>query len=157
MAERGYPWQEMAKRDSVFDIDIKRIIESIPDERTRNIKGKRFSDATMGLVPFADPYRRIIYIPSWAKNYFELYELQWIVFHEVGHIINNHKNENPQGEDYIADEYAVRLQCRIGFGVCALTKISEREMRLNGERTINVGDAEIQRRINRLRRLGLPW
>lgn len=95
-------------------------------------------------------------MPGWVENHFEFYEFQWIVFHEVGHIINNHKFTNLHFE-FIADEYAVRLQCRICFGICALTKISEREMRLNGERTIYVGDAEIQRRINRLRKLGLPY
>ena len=152
----GLPWQEKAKRVSVWDYSIKVIIDRISDERTRNIRGKRFPDATRGLLPFADADQKIVYIPNWAKNYFELYEFEWIVFHEVGHIINNHKSTNLQFE-FIADEYAVRLQCRIKFGVCALTKISEREMRLGGERTIHVGNREIQLRINRLRRLNLPW
>ena len=135
MAERGLPWQEKAKRDSVFDKDIKGIIESILDERTRKIKGKRFPDSTRSLVPFAVADQKIVYMPNWFKNYFEPYEFQWIVFHEVGHIIYNHKFENPQFENIIADEYAVRLQCRIKFGVYALRKVSIREMRLNGERT----------------------
>ena len=153
----GLPWQEEAKRDSVWDYSIKVIIDRIPDERTRNIKGKRFPDATRLLAPFAVADQKIVYMPSWVENCFELYEFEWIVFHEVGHIIYNHKYEIPLDEDYIADEYAVRLQNRIGFGICVLTKISEREMRLNGERIIYVGDGEIQLRINRLRGLGLPW
>lgn len=153
----GLPWQEEAKRDSVWDYSIKIIIDRIPDERTRNIKGKRFPDATRLLASFAVADQKIVYMPSWVENCFELYEFEWIVFHEVGHIINNHKYENPLDEDYIADEYAVRLQCRIGFGICVLTKISERAMRLKGERTIYVGDGKIKLRINRLRKLGLPW
>ncbi len=154
----GLPWQEKAKLDSVWDYSIKVIIDRILNERTRNIKGKKFPDATRSLSPFAVADKRIIYMPDWYESCFEPHEFEWIVFHEVGHIVYNHKNENRLEEDYCADEYAVLLQCRIKFGVCALTKISDMGMRRVmisiGERRINT---EIQLRINRLRSLSLPW
>ena len=155
----GLPWQEAAKRDSVWDYSIKVIIDKIPDERTRNIKGKKFPDANRLLAPFAVADQKIVYAPSWVKNYFELYEFEWIVFHEVGHIIYNHKYKNPLDEDYIADEYAVRLQDRIGFGICVLKKFSNIKMprTLSKEQIIKVGNGEIQKRIDILKRLGLPW
>ena len=152
----GLDWQEEAKRKSVGDYSTQKIIDSIDDELTRNIKGKKFTDATRNLSAFAVADQKIVYMPKWVENYLAPYEFQWIVFHEVGHIINNHKFTNLQFE-FVADEYAVRLQWRIGFGICALIKISEREMRWKGERVIHVADGEIQIRINRLLGLGLPW
>jgi len=154
----GSDWQETAKRNSVWDYCIKVIIDKILDERARNIRGRKFPDATRSLSPFAVADKRIIYMPDWYESCFEPHEFEWIVFHEVDHIVYNHKYENRLEEDYCADEYAVRLQCRIGFGVCALTKISDMGMRRvmisTGERRINT---EIQLRINRLRGLGLPY
>jgi len=154
MAERGLPWQEKAKNEAVWDYSIKLIIDKIDNERTRDIKGKKFPDATRDLAPFAVADQKIIYMPSWYENCFEPYEFEWIVFHEVCHIINNHKYENPLDEDYIADKCAARLQCRIDFGIYALTKISEMEMRrarrLREDPEINI---QILRRINRLKKL----
>ncbi len=159
MAERGLHWHEEAERSSVCDIYIREIIKSNTDKRMRNIKGRSFPDATGFLYAFADPCGKIVYMPNWYKNYFEPNEYQWIVFHEVGHIKYNDKSENPLNEGYRADEYAVGIQKRIGFGVCALTKISDMEMRR--ARILGRGDPEINsqiiQRINRLKGLNLLW
>lgn len=154
----GLPWQEEAKRNSVWDYSIKEIIDKIPDKRTRNIRGRKFPDATRSLSPFAVADQKIIYMPSWVESCFEPHEFEWIVFHEVGHIIYNHKYENPLDEDCCADEYAVRLQYRIKFGVCYLRKITKEELPRTQykEKTIKAGNGEIQLRIDRLKRLGLP-
>ena len=159
MAELGLPWQEWAKRNSVWDYFTQKIIDGIDDDRTRNIKVKKFPDATRSLSPFAVADQKIIYMPIWVESCFEPHEFEWIVFHEVGHIIYNHKYENPLVEDCCADEYAVRLQCRIKFGVCYLRKITREDLPRTQyiEKTIKAGNGEIQLRINRLKGLGLPW
>ena len=155
----GLDWQEDAKHNSVWDYSIKVIIDKILDERARNIRGRKFPDAARSLSPFAVADQRIIYMPEWVESCFQLYEFEWIVFHEVGHIVYNHKYENPLDEEYCADEYAVRLQCRIRFGVCYLRRISREELprTQHKEKTIKAGNGEIQLRINRLKGLGLPW
>ncbi len=154
---RGLSWQEKAKSDSVCDIYIQKIIDDVPDNYAQNIYGRVFPDSTWSLTAFAVADQKTLYIPNWFKKCFELYEFEWIVFHEVGHIIYNHKFEHPRYEEDCADKYAVQLQGRIGFGICTLMKMSKRIMILNREKTLYFDGGELQRRINRLKRLGLPW
>ena len=149
-------WKSEAISNSEFDREIQEFIGRHP--ANGNIEGRKFTINYTRGMPFADICTKTVYIPSWVKRKLNRCELQFVVFHELAHIIYKHK-DTPQyhmQEQFIADEYAARRQCRRGYAENTLGRLNHPHI-IRGKASMDINPEEVKSRIENLRSLGLPW
>lgn len=117
--------EKKAKSNAIPDRKIQKIINHVVyiDPYARNVIGKRFCKPMDG-SPFADVHNRVIYIPNWIKQSFHDLEFEWIVLHELGHVVHKHTGINPRVEELEASRWACFKQGTKVPGKRALFKLS---------------------------------
>ena len=105
---------------------LDRRIQNILDYACKNfgycwVIGKSFGSQPCEEYPFI--YSRTIYMPNWTKQKFLPMEFEWLVFHELAHIVHNHRGKNPRKEEPEADLFAASCQGNKQYGLNAICRL----------------------------------
>ena len=150
-------WKIEAKCNAIDDYEIQSIINCYIDPRIKKVIGKSFQYPEEASA-FSDVNNRVIYIPVLWKENFPYGELEWVVLHELIHVVNNHQGIDPRNDEPIADSGAAILQGTKQHGIRILRKLSSGNLNAYSSEIIGRGPPSLtyRERIGLLSQLDLP-
>lgn len=130
-----YDWQNEAIKVAYYD----KLVQSILCHKIQRLKIQNVVDNTFYVAgyifdmpnpyaAFADINERKVYISKWLKNILVLKEYEFIVYHELAHIVHKHEYLNPRSEEIEADLWAANEQKTKKYGINTYEKLLRKNL-----------------------------